>query len=161
MTLSLSRRLFLAATTSLVAVRPGFAMNSFDVQMVNKHPENPKIRQAFFPRIQVVKPGDTVNFLATDRGHNAAVIDGMIPDDVEAFEGKINEEISVTFDKPGFYGYMCTPHASVGMVGLIIVEGEGMMDNLEAAKGVRQRGKAKAAWAEIWEEVDAMEFAMA
>ncbi len=161
MNLSLSRRLFVAATTSLIVARPGFAMGSFDIQMVNKHPENPKIRQAFFPRIQVVKPGDTVNFVATDRGHNAAAVDGMLPADVEAFEGKINEEYSVTFETPGFYGYQCTPHASVGMVGLIVVEGEGMMDNLEAAKEVRQRGKAKAAWAEIWEEVDAMEFAMA
>ena len=161
MTVTLSRRLFVAAGASLFMARPGVAMTTHEIQMLNKHPENPRIRQAFFPRIQVVQPGDTVSFLATDRGHNAAAVDGMVPADVEAFEGKINEEISVVFEKPGFYGYMCTPHASVGMVGLIIVEGEGMMDNLEEAQGVRQRGKAKAAWEEIWEEVEAMEFAPA
>ena len=85
----------------------------------------------------------------------------MIPDGVDGWDGKINDEVEATLDQPGFYGYQCTPHASVGMVGLVIVEGEGMMDNLEAAQGVRQRGKARAVWEEIWEEVAAMEVATA
>ncbi|MEM1429747.1 MAG: pseudoazurin [Pseudomonadota bacterium] len=137
--------------------RAALAAESHDIEMLNQHPENSRLRQVFFPRIHVVMPGDTVNFLATDRGHNSATIDGMVPDGAEGWNGKINEEISATLDAPGFYGYQCTPHASVGMVGLIIVQGDGMMDNLEAAQGVRQRGRAKAAWDEIWEEVAGMD----
>ncbi|MEL7213145.1 MAG: pseudoazurin [Pseudomonadota bacterium] len=128
------------------------------VEMLNVHPENKRLRQVFFPRIQVVAPGESVLFAATDRGHNSASIEEMVPEGAEGWDGKINDEITVTFEQPGFYGYKCTPHASVGMVGLIVVTGEGMMDNLEAAQGVRQRGRAKGAWEEIWEEVAAMDF---
>ncbi len=159
MTLTLSRRVFVAAGASLLVARPSLAQTTHEIQMLNKHPEDPKLRQVFFPRIQVVQPGDTVRFLAVDKGHNSAVVRGMAPEGSDSWDGKINEEVEVVLGQPGFYGYQCTPHASVGMVGLIIVEGEGMMENLEAAQGVRQRGKARAAWEEIWAEVDAMEFA--
>jgi pseudoazurin len=81
----------------------------------------------------------------------------MLPEGAETWKGKINKDISVTFDKPGFYGYVCTPHTSLGMVGLIIVKGDGMMDNMEAAKTVKQKGKARKAWKEIWEEVDKLD----
>ena len=37
------------------------------------------------------------------------------------------------------------------MVGLIVVEGEGMMDNLEAAQKVRHRGQAKKRFEALWE----------
>ena len=40
------------------------------------------------------------------------------------------------------------------MVGLIVVEGDGMLYNLKAAKGIKHRGKAKKAWKEIWEAAD-------
>lgn len=159
MTTTLSRRTFVAASASLMLARPGLAQTAHEVQMLNKHPDNARLRQVFFPRVLVVQPGDSVQFLAVDRGHNSAVIKGMIPDGAEGWNGRINDDVEVVLDVPGFYGYQCTPHASVGMVGLVVVEGEGMSANLEAAQGVRQRGRAQAAWEEIWEEVAAMEFA--
>ena len=146
-----------AALATALPLRAIAESTTHTVEMLNKHPDDPKLRQVFVPRIVVVKPGDTVTFTATDRSHNSASSKGMIPEGAEAWKGKINEEISVTFEVPGFYGYNCTPHASVGMVGLVIVEGEGMMDNFEDAKGVRQRGKARGVWEEIWAEVDGME----
>jgi hypothetical protein len=42
------------------------------------------------------------------------------------------------------------------MVGLIVVQGDGMMDNLAAAQDVRQRGRASAAFDEIWAEAAEM-----
>ena len=161
MPMMLSRRSFVAATALLAMARPGFAMTTHEVQMLNAHPEDKKLRQVFFPRIQVVQPGDTVAFLSTDKGHNSASVRGMTPEGATTWDGKINNDIEVTFDTPGFYGYQCTPHASVGMVGLVIVQGEGMMGNLEAAQGVRQRGKAKQAWEDIWAEVEGMDLATA
>ena len=148
-----------AATASFALALPRSVMAATDhaVQMLNKHPENSKLRQVFFPRIVVAAPGDTVKFLATDKSHNSRSSDGMIPDGAEPWNGKINEEIDVTLEVPGFYGYQCQPHYAIGMVGLVIVKGEGMMDNLEAAKSVRHRGKAKAVWGDIWAEVDGMD----
>lgn len=143
--------------TGIGTAQTAFAQTQHTVEMLNVHPENPRLRQVFFPRIQVVQPGDAIVFAATDRGHNSATIDEMIPEGTEGWDGKINDEVTVTLDQPGFYGYKCTPHASVGMVGLVIVTGEGMMDNLETAQGVRQRGRAKGAWEEIWEEVAALD----
>lgn len=166
MTVKLNRRAFVAAASaaasSMALAKPVLAAGHtvHEVQMLNKDPDNPRARQVFSPRIIVVKPGDAVNFVATDKGHNSASVDDMIPEGAEAWNGRINEDVEVTFDTPGFYGYQCTPHATAGMVGLVIVEGEGMMDNLEAAQGVRQRGKAKNTWEDIWAEVEEMEFEM-
>ena len=98
------------------------------------------------PRIVAAEPGDTIVFLPTEKGHNSASAKDMTPEGAEAWKGKINEEVSVTLTVPGFYGYECTPHASLGMVGLVVVKGDGMMDNLETAKSARQRGKAKKVW---------------
>ena len=43
----------------------------------------------------------------------------------------------------------------MGMIGLIVVEGDGMLDNLEEAKSAKHRGKAKKAWKALWDEADA------
>ena len=94
----------------------------------------------FEPSMLTVAPGDTVHFLPTSPSHNAEAIKGMLPDGVEPFVGKMNEEISVTFDKPGLYGFKCKPHYAMGMVGVIIV---GDPVNAEAAKAVNHPGKAK------------------
>ncbi|MEM9707546.1 MAG: pseudoazurin [Pseudomonadota bacterium] len=163
MSIKLNRRSFVGAAITAGLITPSVALamgTRHEIQMLNAHPDDKKLRQVYLPRIQVVKPGDTVAFLSVDKGHNSAAVKDMFPEAAEGWNGKINEDIEVTLDVPGFYGYQCTPHASTGMVGLIVVEGEGMMDNLEAAQGVRQRGKAKAVWEDIWAEVDGMEFAM-
>ncbi|MEM6546300.1 MAG: pseudoazurin [Pseudomonadota bacterium] len=151
----ISRRNFVIGTAAVAAAAPRLAWAAnHDVKMLNKHPEDPKKRMVFDPLIVSVQVGDTVTFLPTDRGHNSASIDGMLPEGAETWDGKINKEISVTLSKPGFYGYRCTPHQSVGMVGLIIVEGDGKLDNLEAAQSVRQRGRAKKVWEQIWAEAE-------
>lgn len=76
---------------------------------------------AYSPAFIKIKLGDTVKFIATGQGHNAAAMPSMIPAGAEAFKGKINEEIAVTPTVAGLYGYKCTPHVTMGMVGLIEV----------------------------------------
>lgn len=107
------------------------------VQMLNKGTDGP---MAFEPPFLKIAPGDMVRFLATDKGHNVLSIEGMSPDGTTPFKGKMNEDIAVTFDKPGVYGFECKPHYSMGMVGLIVV---GDPVNLAEAKAVPQKGKAK------------------
>ncbi|MDX8354756.1 pseudoazurin [Cognatiyoonia sp. IB215182] len=156
-----TRRAAIATSAAALLVRPVLAQEPVmhEVQMLNVDPDDPRARQVYIPRILVAQPGDTVKFVSVDRGHNSESVPEMMPDGAENWEGAINDDIEVTVSVPGFYGYKCTPHASVGMVGLIIVQGDGMMDNREAAQGVRQRGRARQVWDEIWEEVDGMDLA--
>lgn len=151
----LTRRTFAALLIALpLASSTALAGDVVEVQMLNKHPENKKIRNVFHPRIVKVKPGDTVKFISVKKGHNTESIKKMIPEGAQKWKSKISKDFEITLDKPGIYGYRCTPHATLGMVGLIIVEGEGMAVNLEAAKKLKHSGKAKKAWEEIWQEVE-------
>ncbi len=126
------------------------------VQMLNKHPEDKKKKMVYFPNLLQVNSGDSVTFQSVDKGHNSASIKKMIPDGAEPWKGKINKDITIKFDVPGFYGYVCTPHGTNGMVGLVVVEGDGKLDNLKSAQKVKHRGKSKKAFKEIWKEAESM-----
>ena len=119
------------------------------VQMLNKGDKGAMVFQPDFIQAQ---PGDTVTFVPTDKGHDAESIKGMIPDGAEPFKGKMNEQITVTLDKEGVYGVKCTPHYGMGMVALVVV---GKPVNLDAAKEVKQMGKAKKVFEALLAEVPA------
>jgi len=112
------------------------------VEMLNKGPDG-KERQVFNPPVIKIAEGDAITFTATDRGHNSTSNKDMLPDGAEAWKGNIGGNIEVTFTVPGVYGYHCAPHRSVGMVGLVLV-GDVTQEQIEAAKGARHRGKARA-----------------
>ena len=75
----------------------------------------------FKPAVLKINPGDTVTWKATNPGHNTASINEMSPDSSLQWDGKINEELKITFTKEGVYGYKCTPHYILGMVGIVSV----------------------------------------
>ena len=75
----------------------------------------------FKPAVLKINPGDTVTWKATNPGHNTASINEMSPDSSLQWDGKINEELTITFTKEGIYGYKCTPHYILGMVGIVSV----------------------------------------
>jgi len=127
-----------AATAAALAPRRAFAQQTLDVEMLNRHPEE-RINMVFYPDIIVAQPGDTLRFIPTDRGHNTVSVDGMLPDGADDWRGGINEEVELNLQVPGFYGYVCQPHVSLAMAGMIVVEGDGKMDNYEAAKSVSHR----------------------
>jgi pseudoazurin len=95
------------------------AAKEWQVKMLNKGSDGKLM--VFEPAFIKVAPGDTVKFVATQKGHNAESVAGMVPAGGAAFKGKINEEIVVRFAKPGVYGYKCLPHVGMGMVGLVQV----------------------------------------
>jgi len=165
MTKSVTRRTLIISAAGITAAAPfspllaaddAMEPMAHDVQMLNKHPEDRRQTMVFVPRILQVNAGDTVTFLSADKGHNTKSIKDMIPAAAEDWDSKLNADFEITFDAPGFYGYQCTPHASTGMVGLIVVEGEGKLDNLEAAQGIRHRCMARRVWQEIWETAEAL-----
>ncbi len=118
-----------------------------EVKMLNK---GEKGSMVFEPDLIVAAPGDTIRFVPTDKGHNVETIKGMLPDGAEAFKSKFNQEFTVTLDAEGVYGVKCTPHYAMGMVALIRV---GEPGNLEDAQAVKQSGKAKAVFAELFGQV--------
>lgn len=110
------RSIFLAALLAFLPIAAH--AETFEVKMLNG---NATGGMAFEPDFLSLKPGDTVKFLATQRGHNAATIKDFLPEGAAPFKGKINQEIEVTFTEEGFYGIMCTPHYDMGMVMIVRV----------------------------------------
>lgn len=131
---------------------------TFEVKMLNRDPDNPSQAMVFIPRVLEVNVGDTVTWVPTDLSHQVASTDGMIPEGAESWNSRINQPFSYTFEVPGVYGYQCVPHLAAGMVGLVVVDGEGKLDNLDEAKSVRQIGLASRRWPDIWEEAEAAGF---
>ena len=106
------------------------AAKEHQVKMLNKGAQGLMV---FEPAFIKIAPGDTVKFLATNKGHNAESVAGMAPAGGTTFKGKINEEIVVRFNKQGLYGYKCLPHVGMGMVGLVQVGGAGNKSQAAAA----------------------------
>ena len=136
--------IYAAAVLSVLAFAGGAAAEEHVVEMLNKGEKGVMV---FQPNLVHAAPGDTVKFVPTDKSHNVETIKGMIPEGAESFKSKMNEEFTVTFDKDGVYGVKCTPHYGMGMVALIVV---GQPVNADDAKAVKQTGKAKAAFAELF-----------
>ena len=102
---------------------------NFEVKMLNQGQDGVMV---FEPSLLKINVGDTVTFKATDAAHNSASIPGMIPNGASSWNGELSRDISVTFDVPGIYGYQCTPHAMMAMVGVIQVDNN--IENLDAVK---------------------------
>ena len=102
---------------------------NFEVKMLNQGQDGVMV---FEPPLLKINAGDTVTFKATDAAHNSATIPGMIPNGASSWNGELSRDISVTFDVPGIYGYQCTPHAMMAMVGVIQVDNN--TENLDAVK---------------------------
>jgi pseudoazurin len=143
------RYLVMAAFAAVMAMAGGANAAEVEVKMLNKGAEGMMV---FEPALIKVAPGDTVKFVATDKGHNAETIKGMLPDGAATFIGKNGEDIAVKFDQAGIYGVKCAPHYGMGMVAMIVV---GTPSNEEQAKAVPQVGKAKQVFATLFERLAA------
>ena len=110
---------------------------NYEVKMLNQGSEGYMV---FEPAVLKINKGDTVTFKATDAAHNSASIKGMIPAGAKEWNGRLSQDISVTFNVEGVYGYQCTPHMMMAMVGIIEV-GENQ-SNLESAKATAKKIKA-------------------
>ncbi len=141
--------LAIAVVAAATAVAGGATAAEVEVKMLNRGAEGVMV---FEPALVKVEPGVTVKFVATDKGHNAETIKGMLPDGAATFLGKNGEDIVVKFDQPGIYGVKCAPHYGMGMAAMIVV---GAPVNEEQAKAVPQTGKAKQVFATLLEKLAA------
>ena len=123
-------RAFIAAV-ALVAALP-VAADEIPVKMLNSGPGGMMV---FDPACVRLKPGDSIKFLPTDKGHNVETIKGMAPDGADYVKSTVGQEAVVTFEREGVYGFKCSPHYLMGMVALVVVGDK--RDNLETAKSVQ------------------------
>lgn len=118
----------------------------FTVHMLNKGADGLMV---FEPALTKIAVGDTVTFIPTDKGHDVVTIPGMLPEGATAIDGKINQEVKVTFTTPGLYGVKCVPHFAMGMVGAVLV-GDAPAANLAEAKAVKLGKKAQDRFAPLF-----------
>jgi len=85
--------------------------------------------------------GEKVFWKATDKGHNVEFIKNGVPEGVEKFKSKYNQDVEYTFEIPGIYAYWCTPHKSMGMIGFVVVGDD--KSNIDAIKSIKFVGKSK------------------
>ncbi len=141
-------RMMLAGALMSLMMSTAASAAEIEIRMLNKGAGGAMVYEPAFVRIA---PGDTVKFIATDRGHNAESVPQMMPAGATPFVGKIDEEVSVTFTVPGVYGIKCKPHYGMGMVALIVV---GEPTNLEEAKAARHPGKARQVFTALVAQAD-------
>lgn len=115
-----------------------------EILMLNK---GDKGMMVFVPDYVEAALGDTIRFIATDKGHNAEIIAGMLPEGAATFKGKFNEEIVYTLEQEGVYGIKCAPHYGMGMVALVVV---GEPVNAEGAQAVKHPGKARSVFSDLF-----------
>lgn len=107
------------------------------VKMLNQGSSGVMVFEPAYLKINI---GDSVTFESTDAAHNSASIPGMIPSSASSWNGGLSQNITVMFDVAGIYGYQCTPHSMMAMVGVIQVGDD--KSNLDSAKAVAQQFKS-------------------
>ena len=116
------------------------------IEMLNKRDKEKMLYSQDIARVYV---GDTIQWIPTAKGHNVQFV--SVPDGVDKVKSKLNKEYSYTFDTEGVYLYLCTPHAGLGMIGIVIVGDS--LDNLDAVKKHRLMGKSKRKLKKILKEI--------
>lgn len=106
------------------------------IEMLNKRGKEKMLYGQDVAKIDV---GQTITWTPDSKGHNVQFV--SVPEGVEKVKSKLSKEFSYTFEQEGVYLYVCTPHASMGMIGVVVV-GESDV-NLDKVLDYRFRGKSK------------------
>ena len=114
---------------------PSFAAN-ISIEMLNKDANGN--RMVYSQEVAKIDIGDTVTWLPASKGHNVEIITS--PNKMK-FKSKNGKEAKITFDTPGIYYYWCTPHKSMGMIGLIVVGDD--LSNIDDIASAKAMGKSK------------------
>lgn len=117
-------KLMAAIAMSLFSL--GVSAAEHQVKMLNSGKDGMMV---FEPSFLKVEKGDTVKFIKGDPAHNSSAM--IVPSGSKEWKGKIDEEIAVSLDREGVYVYVCDPHKTMGMVGVIQV---GKAINLDEAR---------------------------
>ena len=129
--------LYITLFIAVFSLTPVFG-EDMSIDMLNKRDDGAKM--VYSVDVAEINSGDTITWLPASKGHNVHFIAGPEGWDLPK-KSKNNKEVSITFDTPGMYLYQCTPHASMGMIALVVVDGD--TSNLDAIAKTKIRGKSK------------------
>ncbi|MBJ57381.1 MAG: pseudoazurin [Rickettsiales bacterium] len=88
------------------------------IDMLNKRDDGE--RMVYSQDVAKVAVGDVIKWVPKDGGHNVEFVAG--PDGFEIPpKSYLNKEVTMQFDIPGVYLYICSPHSIMGMIGIVIV----------------------------------------
>ena len=127
-------KFFLSALIALF-VTPAMAAD-VTIEMLNKDADGNKM--VYSQEIAQINSGDTITWVPTSKGHNVEII--ASPNGMK-YKSKNNKEAKITFDQPGIYYYWCTPHKGMGMIGLVVVDGD--LSNKDDVAKAKALGKSK------------------
>ncbi len=108
------------------------------IEMLNKRDKEKMLYSQDVARIEV---GQTITWTPDSKGHNVQFV--SVPEGVEKVKSKLSKEFSYTFEQEGVYLYVCTPHASMGMIGVVVVGNTPSDINLDKVLDYKFRGKSK------------------
>ena len=129
---------FFLAVFGMVLFSSAAYAEDMSIDMLNKRADGEKM--VYSVDVANIDVGDTITWLPASKGHNVHFIAG--PEGWELpKKSKNNKEVAITFDTPGMYLYQCTPHASMGMIALVIVGDD--ISNKDAIAKAKVRGKSK------------------
>jgi len=117
------------------------------IEMLNKRGKDKMLYGQDVARVEV---GQTITWTPESKGHNVQFV--SVPEGVEKVKSKLSKEFSYTFEQEGVYLYVCTPHASMGMIGMVIV-GESDV-NLDEVLDYKFRGKSKKKFKKILKSLE-------
>ena len=117
------------------------------IEMLNKRGKEKMLYGQDVVKIEV---GQTITWTPDSKGHNVQFV--SVPEGVEKVKSKLSKEFSYTFEKEGAYLYVCTPHASMGMIGVVVV-GESDV-NLDEVLDYKFRGKSKKKFKKILKSLE-------
>ena len=106
------------------------------IEMLNKRGKEKMLYGQDVVKIDV---GQTITWTPDSKGHNVQFV--SVPEGVEKVKSKLSKEFSYTFEQEGVYLYVCTPHASMGMIGVVVVGDSDV--NLDEVLDYKFRGKSK------------------
>ncbi len=108
------------------------------IDMLNKRADGQKM--VYSQDIAKIDVGDTITWKPKSKGHNVQIIAAPKGFDIPK-KSKNNKEVTIKFEVPGIYYYLCTPHKAMGMIGLVVVGND--ISNKDAIAKAKALGKSK------------------
>ena len=106
------------------------------IEMLNKNKETKK-RMVYSQELVKIDAGQSVEWVPTDKGHNVEILAGPDGYDLPK-KTKLGETVNIKFTVPGIYLYQCSPHAAMGMIGIVVVGGD--TSNMDVIAGKKVTG---------------------
>ena len=131
--------MFSLSVIILLALNNNVQSAQLNIDMLNKRSDGE--RMVYSQDVVYINSNDTINWLPTSPGHNVEFIAYPANADVPQKPSKVGKEFSYTFTEPGIYLYQCSPHKSMGMIALVVVNDD--TRNLDEVASTKVAGKSK------------------